>query len=67
MIKVKIFFILCLFVLNLFGCATQGENLDESINERFVYSRLERYQLNREKYKTFESFYPEILKSFEGV
>jgi len=35
MIKVKILFILGLFMLSFFGCATQGKNLDESIEERF--------------------------------
>lgn len=34
---------------------------------RQIYKTIKRYNLNRDKFKTFEDFYPEIIKSFEGV
>ncbi len=40
---------------------------DGFIYIRQLYKTIKRYNLNRDKYKTFEDFYPEIIKSFEGV
>ncbi|MDD5690038.1 MAG: DUF4932 domain-containing protein, partial [Caldisericia bacterium] len=40
---------------------------DGFIYIRRIYKTIKRYNLNRDKFKTFEDFYPEIIKSFEGV
>lgn len=40
---------------------------DGFIYIRQIYKTIKRYGLNRDKFKTFEDFYPEIIKSFEGV